>query len=204
MAGDLLGRFRRGSSAGIPSREGQVFRDLGAAASALAVRGGGGSPKELRSDAGIFLQYPVGEILKRHTDLIDVDVIESSVAVAGANSTGSAAVSFDGDHFILGLNFQASANPANVVWIALTALPWGQSEISMIGYGLLADRITFTGISGADDYFPTVTPHLSALPLFGRAETDYRIWCRTGAGGGATALVSIYRVIAPDGVEIAH
>jgi len=186
---------------GIIIKAGDIFRDIGAMVTALDVRGGGGSPKELRSDAGIFVQYGIEETLKRHPELIEVDVSVNQLSPGAADTTQNTAFSFPEDHYILGFSFQSSS-AANMLWGVLEAVPQGQADRVTLGFTLLADRQTFVGLPGDDDVFPPTV--LCALPLFGRAQTDYNLTTRSSAGGASNLAVHIYRVQAPQGVEIAH
>jgi len=169
---------------------------------ALDVRGGGGSPKELRSDAGVMVEYGIEETLKRHAELIIQDVSSNDTSVAGANTTGSIAFSFAQDHYIMGLTFTSATLPANVLFMLLELIPQNQTQRVVIAFTELADRITFTGVAGDDDVF---VPHrLVDFPLFVRAQTDYFFSIRSGAGGGVACTIDLLRVEAPQGVEIAH
>lgn len=188
---------------GIVIKPGDIFRDLGAMISAFDVRGGGGSPKELRSDAGVMVQYDIGETLRRHSELIVQDVTINSINAAAANTFNLTTFSFAQDHYIMGLDFSVGTNPANLDWMVLSVIPQGQAETLIMAHTFLADRLTFTGLPGTDDHY---TPHLDQvqLPLFGRAQTDYQLGIRSNGVGAVTGTVAIYRVEAPQGVEIAH
>jgi len=188
---------------GIVIKPGDVFRDLGALSDVLDLRGGGGSPKEVRSDAGIFVQYDLAAILSRHADLVDQDVETLQIAIGGANATSSGVFSFSEDHYLQAVEWTSSANPANFLFGVLRLTPTIQTDSILIAFTQLADRITFIGLPGSDDYFE---PHLPGvgLPLFVRAATDYVFTARSGAGGGTTVNINVFRSQAPQGVEIAH
>ena len=189
---------------GTPSEIGEIKRDLGALISALGIVGGGGSPNELRSDVGVQVQVGVEETLKRHVDLINADVELVTASAAVLNTTAQNFFSFPEDHYFMGFDFAAPTNPGNVDWMALFLIPQGQNQRLLLGHTVLANRQTFTGITGTDDYFLPVANRGVTFPLFVRAQTDYFLFIRSGAGGGFDAELSVYRIHAPQGVEIAH
>jgi len=188
---------------GVPSGIGQIKRDLGALIEALGIVGGGGSPNELRSDAGVMVGVGVEETLKRHVDLFNQDV-EQIEAVAAASTTANTAFSFTEDHYLLGIQF-STTDIARMEYAMLTAQPQGQSELIMIAHTLLADVLSFTGAPGQTGKSSLATMDGGfTFPLFGKAETDYLLSVRANAIGGVTGRMQIYRVTAPKGVEIAH
>jgi len=189
---------------GVPSRLAEIKRDLGAMAAALASRGGGGSASELRSDAGIFFGYGVEETLSRHIDLADIDVIEVNGSPGALNTTVNVTFSFPEDHYILAVMFRAGTNPANFALGALTVRPQPQSEIILVAHTDIGQRITMTGIALVDDIFIPLPNPGTTFPLFGLAETDYTFYMRSGAGGGGSFKLVVYRITCPKGVRIPH
>ena len=124
---------------GVPSGIGQVKRDLGALIEALGIVGGGGSPNELRSDAGVMVGIGVEETLKRHQDLItqQADLITISTAI---NTTGVNTFSFPEDHYIQSFAIGLSVGlPADAVWWQLTARPQVGTPIVQLLHGFAAD-----------------------------------------------------------------
>lgn len=190
-------------SPGIPSRIAEAKRDLGAMASALGVVGGGGSPSEMRSDGGIFIGMGVEETLKRHIDLMNVDVENIVTVASGAGVTNTTIFSFPEDHYILAIAFSTS-NIARQTYQVLSVQPQGQSEEILIAHTLLADGLAFDGATAF-----VVAQSLVQMdggvnfPLFGKAATDYAHTVRAEVGQ-MTGTLSVYRVRAPKGVEIAH
>ncbi len=188
--------------AGLPSRIAEIRRDLSAIVSALGGVGGGGSPNELRSDAGVMVTVGVDETLKRHVDLMDQDVELIALASPGADTTVSATFSFAEDTYIQGLMFRGSITPANFVFGTVVLRPQNQTARMMICHTLLADRVTFVGLTEADDIF--LPQYDVPFPLFVKQDTDIIYQVRSGAGGGVTTDLSVYRTSAPKGVEIPH
>jgi len=189
---------------GIVIKPGDIFRDLGAMSDAFDLRGGGGSPKELRSDAGVMTTYDTSEILKRHVELMFADVTNNQIAATPANTSNSTTFSFGEDHYLLGVAFESGVNPANFAYGVLSAEPTPGAGSIIVCHALLADRVTFTGLAGDNDdwFFPQRT--FVPIPFFMPAEADYTFHLRSGAGGAVTSACRIYRVEAPKGVPIAH
>ncbi len=193
--------------AGIPSRIAEVKRDLGAMSTALGSVGGGGSASELRSDAGIFFGYGVEETLSRDNDLLNVQVDTANQTLA-AFTDASVVFSFPEDHYILGLSLGLSAGlVANMPWSQLTARPQAGVPEVQIMFAIAADGFDLPGGAmtwGAIPAIAAFTPRrMPAFPLFGLANTDYRIQTRAGAVA-ITTLFHIYHADAPKGVRIPH
>lgn len=188
---------------GTPSSIAQVKRDLGAISSALGTVGGGGSPNELRSDLGIQVGVGVEETLKRHVDLINSDVEDVTASPVAGNATTASVFSFPEDHYILGVGMVAN-DVTRLKYGVLSVRPQGQSEEAMICHTLLADFQGFDSLPMGSNQFLVTMDGGFTFPLFGRAETDYTWAVRSEAAGGVIGTLSIYRVRAPQGVEIAH
>lgn len=191
---------------GIIIKPGDIFRDLGPLVSALDVRGGGGSPKELRSDAGVMVQVGIEETLKRHPELIvqQVDQIFLSIAIA---TTASTTFSFPQDHYIQMVSVGMSVGvAADFEWFQLTAGdPAGTFDTQLL-YGLAADMDDLANAMGWGTTAVTsvATPRNTVpFPIFGRANTDY-IFSVRGLAVATVFRVMIYHTEAPQGVEIAH
>jgi len=192
---------------GMVIKAGDIFRDIGAMISSLDVRGGGGSPKELRSDTGVWVHYSLTEELSRHVDLITAEVDLVTISTA-ANTTASSIFSFPEDHYIIGFSIGLTAGiAADAVWWSLTARPQAGVAECQILHGFAADMTDLAageqewGTSGIDAV--GTSRHNTPLPVFGRANTDYRLEVRTGTPA-VTWRAMVYHISAPLGVKIAH
>jgi len=195
--------------AGIPSRVAEARRDLGAMATALGVVGGGGSPNEMRSDAGIMLGMGVEETLKRHVDLLTWEQVFATCTVPALNTTTiGSAISFPEDVYILNLSMWSESNPANFVWGAFMMRDPASTNSNLIYFGEAADLRTLVAgeidfiIAGAQGILVPATQ--APLPLFVRQGIDFRIKCRSGGGGGTVVFMMLTVARCPKGVEIPH
>lgn len=181
-----------------PEGPGQVFRDFGPLNRVFDSKSSNANPTEIRTDAGIFLQYDMAELLKRHADLIVVDSVESVLSAGGASSTGEVTISFAEDHYIIGAGIRVTANPANFDSFQIRVRPFGDPTVARLAYGVVADLV--------DAVTESLVPFRQAfaLPLFGRRETDYILQLRSTAGGDTSAGFGFLVIMAPEGVEIAH
>jgi len=193
---------------GNPSGIGQVKRDLGELIQALGVVGGGGSPNELRSDAGIMVQVGVEETLSRHVDLLTQEHIRVSIGVA-ASTTATSAFSFDEDVYVQNIGVFGTVTPANLEGSWLTITNPAIATRGLIYLTLPANELIFVGgmviLMGGDNVL-SFNENVAgvALPLFVRAGSDFNYSVRADAVGGVTMVLMITVTRTPKGVPIPH
>lgn len=140
-------------------------------------------------------------------ELVDQDVEEVTLAIPGADTHGEQAFSFDEDHYVLAASVRVTGIGNIDVSPALFARPFGQAHYVLLqAWALGSTSIVPPGAAGVVQMM-TENPNFGnrlQWPVFGRRETDYFFTASTGAGGGATMVLSIYRCKAVAGVPIAR
>lgn len=192
---------------GITSRIAEARRDLGAMATALGVVGGGGSPNEMRSDAGIMLGMGVEETLTRHIDLLTAETVSVN-ATALVNDQGITTFSFAQDHYIQNIQVGGVTTPANMLFVALTQLRFAAGVSNVIYFSDSSDEIIFSAgnLPMTALNILSLSPNTLPLtyPIFGLAETDYTFRARADAVGGVVMAIFMTVTRAPKGVPIPH
>lgn len=141
-----------------------------------------------------------------HDDALDrenvvVDNTITSLVIAAGNTLASTSFSFPDDHYLYYISLGCSLNPANVEWVRLTCVPFGDPHLITLALGDPATS-QVTGLTGLATFYPDVLGATKGFPYFARRETDYTLQARTNVGGGATVEVSVQHARAPAGVRI--
>lgn len=154
-------------------QNGRVFDEV-----ATWLRPMGGSAAE-------FLQQirPVA-VLEPETSL---DAVLVGITVAAANTSTSETFSFPDDHVIRGIMFQ-SADVTNLIAMRLQLQPFGDPSAASICFVEAASFATVSTATGTTLVAPQTG---AALPFQGKADTDYILTLRSGAGGGTTAQIQL-------------
>ena len=182
---------------GVPSEPALIYRNQDVP-NVLEAKGGGGSPRELRSDAGIFYQYELGQILGRDPELARVSATTHVVAVGGANLTVTSqfdpVVEEPSDHYLQGISFHVEANPANLESVIIfcrradTILDYVLASFVQADVTALATLLALPDGSGVAGIIDDMRFRVN-FPFYQPINTGYGVLFRSNAGGGFNARV---------------
>lgn len=182
---------------GMPAEPALIYRAFDVP-SVLESIGGGGSPRELRSDAGVFYQYDLASVIGRTQgqERFEVSTVFTTVGAGNTTVSGFHEVigpveGFEEDGYLVGFNAWVESNPANLetMIVGLEYAPISTDPIILFmatqaDVTALATPLASPSAIAIEGFFQNMgRPERLALPVYVTDDARWWILLRTNAGG---------------------